>query len=297
MIDGPKPTLLIYGNCQAFALTSFFRASPIISCAYNVRYFASFDDHSPGSRSIAPQELASTVLFFEQADPNIFPFLHLLPSDCVTLTFPAIDLNLLWPLSVTNTYSVPTLKYPWGRFPYGDRVIVDCVERGLSLEETLAYYRASSWEHLPDLDRFRMMEIARLRSRDASLDITMSDFVFDRLSHENVFWCLNHPTMVPMRELARRLLTAGVQRIAQLQEIAIDAIIDTFPLEGPLAFLRVPIHPAIVERYDMEWYHADEGPNYGFRQESPLTYEQYFRELTSEIIEVFVSRSPATNSS
>ena len=139
------PTLLIYGNCQAGALSVLLGADSTIAQEFRVRYLPSFDDRVPGSKVLPAEDVQVAALLLEQVDPQPFPYRDLLPSHCVTLTFPAVDLNLLWPLTCPNPLNdQPTDATPWGHFPYGDRVILDCVQRGLSVDDTLDYEESSS---------------------------------------------------------------------------------------------------------------------------------------------------------
>ncbi len=282
-----KETLLLYGNCQAAALAHIFSSDPTVTAAYDVRYYPSFDDRAPGSKELTAGVVASIGLFIKQFDPVPFPYANLIPSAVPTLTFPSIDLHLLWPLSVQNVYNdQPTPDRPWGRFPMGDRVILDCVERGLGVADTLAYYERSSISHLPELNRYAAMERARLQMRETKCDVAMSDYVFERFWRENLFWTFNHPTMGLLRELTHRLLSVASDRGYPLPGATLDRTLDTLGSDGPLAFLRVPIHPHIVEHFGMDWYRHESGRDFGLRMQAPTTTDEYFRDMTQSAIDI-----------
>jgi hypothetical protein len=290
--NAEKPTLLVYGNCQAGAVGTILGIDPILTEAYNVRYLPSFDDRVPGSRDLAPEVIARTALLLEQYDPNPFPFRDKLAASCRTLTFPSVDLNLLWPLRCVNPLNdPPTEAFPWGHYPEGDRVILDCVQRGLSADETVAYYQMHAGDGLPDLDRYRDMEQARLKGRDSKCSVTMSDFVFTGFLRANLFWCANHPTMAALRELCVRLLKAAADVLPEAKLVDVDRTIAVLPPQGPLGFLCVPIHPAIVEHFDLEWYRQDEGRNYGLR-DFPMTYVEYLHGMASTAIQALNAKVP-----
>ena len=59
---GEKPTLLVYGNCQAGAVGAILGADPALAEAYGVHYLPSFDDRVSGSRDLAPEVIARTAL-------------------------------------------------------------------------------------------------------------------------------------------------------------------------------------------------------------------------------------------
>jgi hypothetical protein len=211
----------------------------------------------------------------------------------VTVTFPSIDLNLLWPLHVINIFNdEPTAKHLWGRFPYGDRAIVNAVERGLDVDEVLAGYDAAVRELLPELDRFARLERRRLAARDAKCDVKMGEFVATSFCDVNLFWCINHPTMTALREISLRLLAAAAERGARLSGETLEQTIAGLPPQGPLGFYRVPVHPEIVERFKIVWCPGTSEREYGLREE-PATYAEYFRQMTESAIAVRKMREPA----
>jgi hypothetical protein len=274
-----KPTLLLYGNCQADALSVIFRSDALVTATFTVAHVPSFDDRSPGRVDVAPGVIASTAVLFEQNDPNPFPHRNLLPSSCVTVIFPSIDLNLLWPMQCANEYNEPpSPEYPWGRFPYGDRVIIDCVKRGLSVRETLEYYEASFTEHLMNLDRFERHERSRLLARDEKCDVTMGSFIMDRFRSENLFWAVNHPTMRPLRELCTRLVAKVTPFSSAFADVELDKTIALLPPQGPLGDFRIPIHPHIARHLGLEWFPNPSSKEYGPRA-ARLTYHEYLAQM------------------
>ena len=130
-----KPTLLVYGNCQADAASVILSADPVVNEAYEILCLRSFDDPVAGRGSLQPQEVARCAVLFEQYDPKPFPHRDLLPKSAVHVRFPAVDFNLLWPFNAVNPYNdVGSPDYPWGRFPYGDRIIIDVPGQKLAVD-------------------------------------------------------------------------------------------------------------------------------------------------------------------
>ena len=275
-----KPAILFYGNCQAGALAVIFGADPIIKASFDVTYAASFDDRTSSKVTLTREVVGTTAILFEQHDPKVFPMRALLPPNCLTVTFPSIDLNLLWPLHCANPFNdTPTAETPWGRFFYGDRIIVDCIQRGLSAAETIQIYEHSSAQHLPNLDRFAALEAARLASRDLKCTVTMADFILAHFREKNLFWTVNHPTMAALRELSSRLIERAKLRSIVFYSVQLDATIAGLPPQGPLGELRVPVHPNIANHFKLTWYPDEASKQYGLRRE-PLTYREYFGQMT-----------------
>jgi hypothetical protein len=277
-----RPAILFYGNCQAGAVYQIFMADPPTVAAFDLLYQPSFDDPMAATGGISPDDAARAVALFEQFDPVPFPHRDRLPAGCAHVTFPAVDFNLLWPLTCVNPFNDPSPDIPWGRFPYGDRLIVDAVKRGLSAGAIWDYYRATSEEALPDPFRFAQLERARLAARDERCDIKLSALVFERFVDTNLFWCVNHPTLEMLGVLARQLVDAGSANEA-IAAIDVEAAVGRMPSRGPLALITVPVHPAIARHFALKWYRGP-GPHYGLG-DATTTYDDYFKEMIACSIE------------
>jgi hypothetical protein len=274
-----KPALIFYGNCQANALSLLFGSDASIAGAFSVHYLASFDDRIPGTSEIDPAAVASAAVLFEQFDPVHFPHRASLPPACVTITFPSVDFNLVWPLAGRNIFNdPPTPERLWGTFPYGDRIIVEAVKKGLALEEILSEYATTAVERLPNLDRFAELEWARLRARDAKCDVKIAEYVESHFRDINLFWCINHPTLEALRELCLRLIAAAARSGVAIPSGTLDQTLAALPPQGPLGILRVPIHPAVAEHFRLSWVPDATAKVYGLWGE-PLTYDEYFRQM------------------
>lgn len=280
----PK-TLIVYGNCQADAISSIFGEDPVTAECFRVLYLRSFDHPSDGWDELRSEDVANCAVLCEQHDDSRpFPYRDLLPVACHTIKFPAIDCTLLWPFSCDNPYNEPEPPvFPFGRFPYGDRIIIDGIEKGKPPAEILNYYR-TGWERFGmNLDRLLEIESARLAARDARCDVKIGDFVLENFRRERLFWSNNHPTSVLLRELVHRLIAAGLPREPLFAELDLDATITyRFPPEGPLGVASIPVHPKIVEHFRLAWYDA------GARHQSfggvTFSEPEYFEAMIRESI-------------
>lgn len=281
-----KPAVIFYGNCQANALSLLLASDATITDAFSVHFLASFEDRNPGTSEIDPAVVASAAVLFEQFDPVSFPHRSSLPDGCLTVTFPSVDFNLLWPMTATNVFNdPPTPERLWGTFPYGDRIIVEAVKKGLAVDDILIEYARTAVERLPNLDRFAELEWARLRARDAKCDVKMAEYVESHFRDINLFWCVNHPTLEALRELCLRLLAAAALGGVAISPATLDQTIAALPPQEPLGILRVPIHPAVAEHFRLNWVPGATAKVYGLWGE-PLTYDEYFRGMAECSINV-----------
>lgn len=283
-------TVIVYGNCQAEAVAAILRADPAAESRLRILYLRSFDHPSEGYGELRSEDVADCAVLLEQHDPRPFPNRDLLPLHCATAKFPAIDVNLLWPFFCVNPHDEtdPAL-FPFGRFPYGDRIIVDCVDKQMLPEEILDYY-LTAWERYGvDLDRLLQLESARLLARDANCDVKMGDYVLQRFAGERLFWTPNHPTSTLLRELIHRLLHACAKAEPALKGFDVDATVAyRFSPEGPLGALSVPVHPAIAGHFRSCWYDAD--ARYQWFGGAAYSYTEYFEEMIRHSIAVKQAR-------
>ena len=286
----PKKTLIIYGNCQADALGVLLGADPLVSSLFRVLYLPSFLSRESSTAVMDKADVESAAILVEQFDPKPFPYHSLLPETCKKLTFPAVDFNLLWPLHCPNPYNdPPTPEYPWGHVPYGDRVIIDCVDRGMPAEEILEHYLSKS-DYLPNLDHLHRIELGRLSARDAKCDVKMAGYLFEQYRTRRLFWCVNHPALPTLCELARRVLDALGEEFPELQTFDVDRMLAAFNPAGPLGFIRVPIHPAVAKKFDITWIDFDGSPRlYGFDAQL-VSYEEYFWDMIERAVAQRVSQ-------
>ena len=195
------------------------------------------------------------------------------------MRFPSLDFNLLWPFGCVNPYNKPDPPHlPWGAFPYGDRIILACVEKGMKADDILEYYLTGWPQYRPNLKRLSELEQTRLETRDSHCDIKMAPWVMEHFRSERLHWTVNHPTLRALRELMRRLLHAFISVEPALEEADIEETLRVyFPApRGPLGLAVIPIHPNVAEALELKWYDRD-GLHPLFHK--TYSYEQYFREL------------------
>jgi hypothetical protein len=273
-------SVIIYGNCQAEAIVAVLQRNPMLSQLFRFVYVRSFVHPSDAPAELPPEDLADCVLIAEQHDPRPFPYRDRLPADVAAVTFPSVDCNLLWPFNTPNLYDAPEPpEFPFGRFPYGDRIIAGCIQKGMSASEILEYYMDGWDDYKLDMARLRQLEMARMQARDAHCTVKMSEYVFDNIPKRRLYWTSNHPAPVLLTELTVRLVRACFNENAQIEAQADiqGTIAAFFGPRGPLGVIGVPIHPRVAEFLELEWYDPKERlPYYGDRT---MTYRQYFQNL------------------
>ncbi len=282
MTDG-RQTVILYGNCQAEAITAVLLANQAVSGRFRPVYLRSFAVPGQGIAQLEAADLATCAMVLEQHDPRRFPYRDRLPAACATITYPALDFNLPWPFGAVNPFDAPNLPdYPFGRFPYGDRIIIDCLRRGLSADETLDYYFNRWDDYAPDVERLQQLERARSALRDEKCDVTMSDYTLEHFRKRQLYWTSNHLTPELLLELTTRLVDRWLSPSFVREAALGDSFAATFGARGPLGIVDVPIHPRVAAHLGLEWYDANAPLAYYAGR--MLTYRTYFEEMVAASI-------------
>jgi polysaccharide biosynthesis acetyltransferase WcbI-like protein len=288
-------TIIVYGNCQAGIFAGLLDSELATRDGHRVIYRRNFDHPFEEGPELSRKDVSSCSLLFEQHDHDRFPEHNLLPTNCPMITFPSLDSVLFWPFQSMNPYDKldPPL-FPWGHFPYGDRVIVGCIEKGMAPDEILQYYLNEWAAYMPDLNRLFEVEAARLAARDVACQVKIADYFLRHFRQRRLFWTINHPSKEMSAELTRRLLNAGSRFLTALGDIDEEAV-QRFGAKHPLDDLAVPIHPRLAEHFKLEWYDA-ERELHRFWAAPSVSYVEYFRELIRRSLAVKQEKQEAVSS-
>lgn len=286
-------TLIVYGDCQAEATARVLEKDPVVSKRARVIYSRSYEHPVEERQEVDPAEVARCAILFEQHDPSGFRQREQLPANCHIVRFPALDCNLLWPFSCPNPYNEPEPPaFPFGRFPYGDRIIVAAIDKGMPPGEILDYYLNGYQDYKMDLDHLLRLETARIRNRETGCQVKMADRVLERYRSERLFWAINHPTNALLEDLIEQLL----HYCGPADPLLIDAnprqtLAAYFGPQGPLGAASIPIHPEVAAHFGLGWY----DPKQRFRtwDGSHFSYEGYFEAMIRCSYRVKELRQPA----
>jgi len=238
-----KPTVVVYGNCQARVVA--IEIADALEPGYAVRFQESHRLNRPSPPVPSDAELAACVLLVEQVGEQPYARAGDLPLGCPVVRFPSLDTNLLWPFSAVNPFDLPDPPAIEGPYPYGDRILQRCIERGWSPERILAYYFERYDEFRLDMSRVAVLERARRDARDRRSDVKMADALEDQISAPT-FYNKNHPRPELIRILLARLATACEPHVPALAALR-DARAEAW------SWPEVPIHPGVAADLGLTW--------------------------------------------
>ena len=278
MAAAALPGLIVFGNCQAGPLAAVLRRLPGIGSRFQITAVSSFDmAQNRPARFLEAIDMAGVVLLLGQRETAAaLPawLTGVLPPRAGVVQFAAMDTGVLWPFHARDPRNRPEPGHPFGRYPYGDRLVIELMAGGLTGAALFdEYWRRSTAEVSGLLPGLRRQDEARLRARDAMLDVGIGDIVLDQMGVQPLFNTFNHPTGWLFRQLAGRLVDA-VCRALGLPGGA-DEVRTRLPNFDPLRHEQVPIHPAIARRLGLAWWQA--GQTYRRPDGEMLNFRQYMR--------------------
>ena len=266
-----KPRLIIFGSCQAQELANLARCFPAITLKYEVVYLASFSLPPDPLPTLPESDVRNCSILWEQFDnTNPFPHRDALPPGALHLMFPGIDMNCLWPFNMRDPLNTPEPGLPYGRFPYGDRIVINLMNQGLSQDEVLKAYDEKAWEMRAQLPRLLEIDMVRHDQREAQCHIKIRDHLVEGLRTVRTLWTHNHPTMATLQVLFGRLSEATWDNRIERKEREAARMAD------PFSYLQMPIHAVTAEALALSWWspHIEYAmPGYPL-----MTYDDYLRE-------------------
>ncbi|CAO3405370.1 WcbI family polysaccharide biosynthesis putative acetyltransferase [Azospirillum sp. 11R-A] len=271
-----KPTIIVYGNCQSDTISACLTKISKVSDCYDIVGIPSFVHPIDGQARIEPADLERCALLVEQrALWHRFPALDRLPPGCPTLSFPMLALNAQWPLQAREKRNRAEPDFPFGRYPYGDRLLNQMLARNLSGSVILERYLSTPLNSVIDPLRLAAIEAERITALDALCDIPFGGWILSNFRHRCLFWTYNHPTAALLLPLA---LTV-VERAAALLGLP-QAVVDEVPslfANGwePADWLKVAIHPDVANVLELDWFRPDR--LYSHYQHRNIDYIEYWR--------------------
>ena len=268
-----KPTLIVYGSCQAQEIAALARTIPAITLQYEVVYLVSFSIDGKTQPRLHDKEVKACRLLWEQFDNyNPFPHHDTLPTSAQQVKFPGMDMNCLWPFNTRDPLNAPEPNLPFGRFPYGDRVVIDLMDQGLSRQDVIASYNEAAGRIEPQLQRLLEIDTARHAQREAKCSVSISDHLIGNLAKARPLWTNNHPTLDTLRVMFERLCAATWGQQIKPWEIAASAYTD------PFSYLQMPVNRVVAETMSLAWWEPH--MEYSLPGLGALTFDQYIEAYT-----------------
>lgn len=244
-----KRRILLHGNCQGAWLANVLNRTPEVADEHEITYLANFGTIPADHPIHHPDFLANCSCVLWQTASGFKPpeFLDSLPPGCRQIRFPTLWLKLLWPTYTVDPRNKPEDAFPFGRYPYGDRLVLKLLDKGVSLDDLPKRYLETDLNEIINLDRYTEMCLAELRFNDQQSDIAFTPYIENTFRKRKLFGCINHPTILILDRLRHEMVSALVGCPAQTDP---PAPANPGDVLGPE---EIPLHPQIIEHFKLEW--------------------------------------------
>ncbi len=248
-MSSAKQRVLLYGNCQGGWLAAALLRTPAVAERYDIIYLSDYIERPAGHPIHQSDFLPScSWVIWQTASAYKGPdFLSGLSAGCRQIRYPTLWLKLLWPTYAVDPRNKPEPEFPWGRYPYGDRLVMKLLAEGVSPEELPKRYAETDLNTIVNLARFTEMSLAEMRFNDQQSDIAITPFIENNFRKRKLFGAVNHPTFLILDQLylglVSALLDTPIPKDAALPANAVDT----------LGSEEVPLHPQIIGHHQLEW--------------------------------------------
>ncbi|NHK29515.1 hypothetical protein FF098_016520 [Parvularcula flava] len=270
-----KPTLIIFGNCQARIIFEQFVDTPSLTDKYDIHFKYSFN-HPTRNTELTDDQIERCEIVWAQYTQNITDeFLSAFPDTSRKLVFPSADTSMMWPtyaLDPRNKKEPP--DFPYGRYPYGDRIVVKLMNKGCTREEILDSYQEELEKVVGSFDRMQKMELQRYVARERHCDVHIGKWIVNYVPKVRLFWSPNHPTRHVFRQMAKRLLM-DTFKDESVYAPYYDEFLKKLGNNEYLSGDQVPIQPIVADKLGLEWWDKDD--TYLFRKTEKITADEYLR--------------------
>jgi len=240
-----------------------------VAAHYEVVYLSDYGDGPPADHPVRQAGFFATcsVVIWQTASACRPPaFLDALPAGCRQIRYPTLWLKLLWPTYAVDPRNQPEPGFPWGRYPYGDRLVMRLLEEGVPLVDLVQRYVDTDLNSLINLDRFSEMALAELRFNDQQSDIAITPFIEANFRQQKLFGTVNHPTFLVLRKIYQGVVGALLNRNGS-PDVSLPA--SSVALLGAE---ETPLHPQIISHFKLIW--ADPGTRWLYHSRF-LTLAEY----------------------
>ena len=274
--------VIIYGNCQAQVLGAM--SSGLFDSHYEFVHIPSVA--SITALALPDDAFARCNILLEQVGATqSFPFLDRLPPGVRIIRFPPLNLLALWPFTCADPRNRPEPpEFPFGRYPYGDRIALQIWEQGLRGPDAVANYAEASSRALPDTNRLLQMEFKRFELIETGCDVKISDYLRQNIRLNRLFYTYNHPTMKLIHILFKRIWqTIEYDKVTSLHRL-LDEHQTRFLSDGnswrPFENHQQPIFPQLARDLNLEWW-GEDIRYFDARAGKMATHDEFFESYLS----------------
>jgi tetratricopeptide (TPR) repeat protein len=256
-----RKVVVVYGNCQAAFVAQILNHVP--SFAERFQFIHVSNETLSGKEAATlPSAVDDAAILWEQHDEREDLAIRAevrrrVPARCPVVTYPSMNVLSLWPFAWSDSRNEPEPGFPWGRYPWGDRIGQEVANTNGSAGDAFNKYMKLSMLKMPDVETLIARDRDLAERRDGACDVKMADFVFAHFKDEHLFWTWGHVSSLVTGELVRRLCERSKTRLGPLTpdfEFELNRVCELFPGIGEE---QLPIHPEVARRLQLKFCRPD----------------------------------------
>jgi Polysaccharide biosynthesis enzyme WcbI len=268
--------LIIYGNCQAGAVSLLLQTVPAIVERWEIVLHDQWATGEVLAKNLADFEDADILLQQDIWTWRNHPLRDNLPASLKVVKFPFCYVAVLWPFDAwligNDEAMLKALRahqaassdpFP---FPFQDGLLAKLRSEIPDPVERFERYRSLDLPDIQDFGRYAEFEEGRLGRDDRRLGFTIGKFMIDNYRTMRLFHACVHPTAVLIEHLTAEIMA----------RIGVDPETCPFsPRDDHMRWNQVPVHPLVIEKLEITW--ADELTLYMQQNGKSITFDEYFR--------------------
>lgn len=266
-----KPTFVIYGNCQAGVLSETTKFIPEIHDNFEVVYYRSFDHPTEGKPAFDVGVMSRCRYFWCQVDNAAgSPYDGETSTDMKKVIYPSVDLGMLWPFQTHDPIFTTEPDYPFGMFPYGDRLLIKLAEASVPLDQVIEHFDQLWTEQRFNFDRYLDIEMNRLIKREQGAHVHMAAWVLSHFRTDRLLWTYNHPTKATFRVLLNRVMAATFREANDPDHSLYNVGDRIFESWDPFSVShQPPIHAQVAAALGLTWWSPND--SYYFHNDTKIS--------------------------
>jgi hypothetical protein len=250
-----KPTIVVYGNCNAEALVQFLGMLTPLGESHEIIWARSYGDTSLRLPGVENDPLARCEhLWVQHDEQNPMVYKGRTPDSCRILRFPPCNSGVLWPYQYRDPLPVaPDAARPEGDFPYGDEILTRLSEDPAITPANVfeAYQEQIYAAHIATALEVNMRQ---MDERDQACDVAISDFFWKKWRSQPLQMTFNHPRRAFVEEVLRQLMEAAMPSLAAKARAKAAGWPATYE---PFDNFETPVAPAVAQAHQLQWWTPD----------------------------------------
>ncbi len=230
---------IIHANCQGDTLKYLLEATPSFAREYTIiKYTNYLQEHVDESALQRCQLFLYQHLGEQWGELATEQLLQKLPVQAQKIHIPNMFFNGYWPLWTNETFMA-----------YGDMLLEDLCQRGLSAAEILHIYMKGNLVANYNLEALRQLSLCKERAKEEHTAIKTLDFIAKHWRQEQLFYTVNHPAPKLSLYVAENVLQ--LLHMGSIPHEVQDALIN-----HEEEFIQ-PIHPHVGQLYNLPFADAE----------------------------------------